>query len=242
MKKIIQKIKEILGINQKIKSSTEEDLGSQDTSQKLTEEQEKIKFIEKSWNQREEEVYKKLFPNLPEEIYTVQDPNSIPVGGKLLRELSYGVFSIPPTDDRPYWLYITSGLSNPFDQDKRISGFGFELMIATKEKEKWAINILTNLMGDILSRGIVLDYDNQMDIEGKDFGDIAGLVFTEPDFLKKKSFKLQQQKFKLILTLGITEEELKFSSENDVEDLVRRLKEKEVYPLTSIKRGTVLNK
>jgi hypothetical protein len=87
-------------------------------------------FLEETWSEREERVYKSFFPNLPETIYTPQDSSKVAIGGEILVLSHAGVFEIPPTKEKKYWAYITSGLSNPFgDEPEEISGFGCELLI-----------------------------------------------------------------------------------------------------------------
>ena len=74
-------------------------------------------MFERSWAQREEQVYKSLFKNFPTGIYTPEDSTLVAMGGEILKRSHAGVFEVPPSPELPYWTYITSGLSNPLSEE-----------------------------------------------------------------------------------------------------------------------------
>ncbi|MEW6633378.1 MAG: suppressor of fused domain protein, partial [Pseudomonadota bacterium] len=111
--------------------------------------------LEKVWRFREDDVYPGIFGGeqrgifvLPPELFEKRfgiaevDP----------RWLFYGVFEHGPTPERPYWLYVTSGHSNPWEQDEDAydpdgeSGAGIEFVLASTERGDWAIHCLQNLL------------------------------------------------------------------------------------------------
>lgn len=64
----------------------------------------------------------------------------------------------PPAADRPYWLYVTHGLSQPmeeseFEEGRRggDSGYGLEYALATREEEAWPLRLLEIVIAYVLS-------------------------------------------------------------------------------------------
>jgi hypothetical protein len=64
----------------------------------------------------------------------------------------------PATESRPYWLYVTHGLSQPQSyvdacnpDDTSLSGYGMEFAIATPGEENWPIQLLDSLSAYALS-------------------------------------------------------------------------------------------
>jgi len=110
-------------------------------------------WFEQAWADREENVYPRLFGPDPRGIFTLpntifldtfQQPSFDP------RWLHYGVFEFRPTPTRPSWLYVTSGMSNAWEDDEPDpngpSGFGCEFVLETAEQGDWAILRLQHLM------------------------------------------------------------------------------------------------
>lgn len=64
----------------------------------------------------------------------------------------FGVFEFAPTETRNSWLYVTSGLSNPWEDDasefnpKTPSGYGAEFYLNVTEQGDWAIQTLQNML------------------------------------------------------------------------------------------------
>ena len=80
-------------------------------------------WFEAVWSDREDRVYRSLFGDLGEGVFTA--------GGSVYERfqkkphpgwLNHGVFACPPNDDRPSWLYVTSGLSNPWNLERTPGG------------------------------------------------------------------------------------------------------------------------
>ncbi|HDS1826272.1 suppressor of fused domain protein [Stenotrophomonas maltophilia] len=104
-------------------------------------------LLERSWEYREETLYRRLFGNTGPGIY--------PIDMDLLRNvfkqeqidprwLHVGVNACPPHGDRRHWIYVSSGLSNPWEgrHEDGDSGLGIELMLETQEEATWALTTL----------------------------------------------------------------------------------------------------
>ena len=110
-------------------------------------------WFEAVWSDREDRAFKELFGDLGEGVYTA-GPSAYQRYGKKPHPgwLNHGVFACPPNPTRDSWLYVTSGLSNPWNLDQPgqdpsgFSGLGFELAIETPQKASWAAPLLHNLM------------------------------------------------------------------------------------------------
>jgi len=107
--------------------------------------------LEEIWRIREEEIYPKLFGPVSRGIFPLTQDLFLGRFGQDdvdPRWLSLGVFEFAPTLDRPSWLYVTSGHSNPWDDDpedyreENESGAGVEFILATSEQGDWAIQTL----------------------------------------------------------------------------------------------------
>ncbi len=57
------------------------------------------------------------------------------------------IFTYEPDPLRPYWTYITAGLSTPWlqDEEQEVSGFGLELMIKSPTEADWPAQILRTM-------------------------------------------------------------------------------------------------
>lgn len=105
------------------------------------------------WAYREDTLYPSLFGSesvgifpLPAKMLTetFQQPAIDP------RWLHYGVFQFAPTPTRKSWLYVTSGMSNAWEDDqpdpKGSSGLGCEFVFETTEPGQWPILRLLHVM------------------------------------------------------------------------------------------------
>ncbi|WKA31717.1 suppressor of fused domain protein [Bradyrhizobium roseum] len=118
--------------------------------------------LEEIWRIREEEVYPSLFGGTSRGIFTLTQVEFRDRFGQTdvdPRWLFLGVFEFAPTRKRPFWVYVTSGHSNPWDDapgvyaPNRPSGTGVEFLLATTEQGEWAIREVLNLLAfDLLLR------------------------------------------------------------------------------------------
>src|SRR5215475_117616 len=109
-------------------------------------------WFEKIWEYREEIIYPEFFGEL-EGIYALSGDIFLKTFGQETydpRWLFYGVFISPPSVKRNSWLYVTSGMSNPWDDEPStssdLSGLGCEFVFETVEKGEWAILLVQNIM------------------------------------------------------------------------------------------------
>jgi hypothetical protein len=111
--------------------------------------------LEEVWRIREQDVYPKLFGPVSRGIFPLTRELFCRRFGQVdvdPRCLSLGVIEFAPTLDRPSWLYVTSGHSNPWEDDpqdyrhENESGAGVEFMLAASEQGDWAIRTLQTML------------------------------------------------------------------------------------------------
>lgn len=162
------------------------------------------KWFEGVWAQREEEIYRGMLGDLGPGIYAIPKTTFEKLGTSDPdpRYLTHGVFECPPTDARPSWAYISSGMSNPWGENpetvdpRQFSGLGFEFLLQTRSQSSWAIPILHWLMAvqllvasEVLE-GHLVELDDRIElggiIPGRGEGSAAGaglthLIVTTPE-------------------------------------------------------------
>lgn len=214
-----------------------------------------MSLLEKSWEQREEKVYKELFGDLGSGIY----PLDADIFTKNFNQescdprwLNYGVFKSPPNGDRKTWLYVSSGMSNPWETDEpeEYSGFGTEFVLETHEDADWAINMVRIL----IAYNILLAHGKMGDFPMLDYGhrvpfkiireNDAEPVLTHVMLVKpvhyEKTFKLISGDVDFLHMIGITGPEYEYSKENSSEELFDVLKKDGVYPITDRDRTSTI--
>ena len=95
--------------------------------------------------------------------------------GKTINEKDISILVYEPHEFRPYWMYVSSGLSDPwFEQPEgEVSGFGCELVIKSQRPGRWPIKLLRRLAYYILSYsgtlspGVMLTMDKPIFAAGK---------------------------------------------------------------------------
>jgi Suppressor of fused protein (SUFU) len=213
-------------------------------------------WLERIWEDREERVYPTLFGKLSEGIYTL----SAEIFLEQFQQETYdprwlfcGVFESPPSDTRANWLYVTSGLSNPWDDEvpdpTGMSGLGCEFVFETTEQAQWAIRRLHELMAYqiLLCHGRYGEaepmgwYDrmplrNSIDYTGKSA--IQNLMLCPPAN-SPEQFHLDSGEVIWLAVVGITDEEKEWGRQNDGEQLLALLKWHQAFPVTNIYRGTI---
>jgi len=189
-------------------------------------------LLEESWEQREEVIYKSLFSDLGEGIY--------PLDAELFktqfdyenidpRWMHLGVFKCPPTSDRKTWLYVSSGMSNPWESEEPedYSGYGTEFILETEIESDWAINVLRSL----IAFNILVAIGNYGDKPLLDIGDrvpysiepnIKSMMIVAPSDYPE-SFDLKSGKVDFLQVVGITEDELVHAQENGSDELAKLL-------------------
>ncbi len=215
--------------------------------------------LEEVWRLREEEVYPELFGPvgrgifpLTTELFSQQfkqsevDP----------RWLFLGVFEFPPTAGRPFWLYVTSGWSNPWEDEPEAydpageSGSGVEFSFAVSEQGDWAITTLQSMLAFdvLLTAGRFGDrrplaVGDRIPLGGPLDGDaecpIRHLVVAEPEAIPSQ-FGLPSGEVRLLGFTGATDPEIKFAKENSSALLIDRLRAVGGHPVTDPRRTNLI--
>jgi len=216
--------------------------------------------LEEIWRIREEKAYPKLFgPNgrgiftLSAELFTGKfrqtqiDP----------RWLFYGIFEFAPTQDRPSWLYVTSGHSNPWDWDDTAegaepaaeSGAGIEFLFATTEQGNWAISYLQNMLAydlllsaDRFPGGSPIGVGDRIPlnspINSKDECVLRHAIVSTTQALPT-GFTLPSGKVEFMTFTGVTDAEISFARANSTLALVERLSAAGAHPVTDPARASI---
>ncbi|HEY9790614.1 MAG TPA: suppressor of fused domain protein [Candidatus Obscuribacterales bacterium] len=138
-----------------------------------------------------------------------------------MTDVKITVLAYAPTESRPHWIYITSGLSNPWfaEEPNEVSGFGCELMVKSNKDARWAVRLLRRLCYYILSYsgtlspGVILNMPIPLGSGGT--GDLNNLVVWYADEAPDCLYQLPSGVFGVFCTIGITEDECKFAESID---------------------------
>ena len=109
-------------------------------------------WFEQVWAAREEQVYPTFFGPDTGGIYALDARvfEDFQKGGVDPRWLTHGVLKFAPTLTRGSWLFATSGLSNPWEDEQPDpdgwSGLGCELVIEAAGDFDWALTHLRRLL------------------------------------------------------------------------------------------------
>jgi hypothetical protein len=215
--------------------------------------------LESVWEHREERVFPALFGPVARGIF--------PLNAEIFTEtfkqqsidprwLHHGVLEFAPTETRQSWLYATSGLSNPWEQEPsefgeaQFSGFGSELVLEAAIQADWAIRALRQLLAyDILlAHGRFGDYEPLGygarvplggPINGEPGSEIRFVAIARPTHYEC-SFRLESGQVDLLQVVGITEAERNWAKEHGTEDLVTILGQQNAFPVTDPSRKSVV--
>ena len=175
-----------------------------------------------SWQLRDD-LYRELFGG-----YTTVSPSryappqstgerSPDVGGSSdpgSEDVRLTVLSYAPDPLRPYWTYITAGLSTPWYQDKplEVSGFGCEMMIKTTTEANWPAQVLRTMAfyvfnhAGTLSPGVRIALNAPVSIDNA--SDIRNLFIWYADEAPDCWYQLPSGGFGIFAAIGITDDEL----------------------------------
>ncbi len=210
-------------------------------------------WFESVWKQREEVVYPKLFGAFTGEIRTLSRAWFESMGFQDIdpRWLTHGILESPPNDRHDNWVYITTGLSNPWGVDpaeKRTdpySGLGVEFFMQTAESAPWAIEVLGTLMAmqilaaqELIAGGLVEAFDRvplgrTIDKSGDSL--IKNLLILPPEHVPAQA-QLDSGLFYLLLCVGITDAEVQFARAQDGPGLQKLLMHHDYIPVTHAHR------
>ena len=213
-------------------------------------------WFENVWSDREDRVYRATFGDLGKGVYSA-GPQVFARYGKEPHPgwLNHGVFACPPNPQRASWLYVTSGLSNPWNLDRAgrdpsgFSGLGFELVIETPSAAEWAVALLHNLMAYELLVAVgtyadadLLEYGNRVPLGGSvtpAFDSQIRWLLVEPPRHYAPSFELAAGRVDFFHLVGATDAEVELARQNDQDVLVELLRQRGVWPLTDAARASL---
>ena len=168
------------------------------------------------------------------------------------RWLHYGVFEYAPTPERSSWVYVTSGVSTPWDDDEPnpdgVSGLGSEFVFESTIQGDWAIRRLWQLMAYqiLLFHG---RYPGQSPLAAFDrlplrssiwdgASAIQTLMLAPPDAVLGIQ-RLESWSFSLVHVVGITEAEAAFARERGDVALLDQLRAEGAFPVTDPARQSI---
>ncbi len=217
-------------------------------------------WFEAIWRDREERVYPELFGKLPDTV--------IPIRAEAFRAilgpeaeideqwLHFAVIEIQPNEKHSDWIYVTSALSQPWnakDPDEldatKSSGFGYELVVRTRARAGWAVDLLHRLMAYQTGvyfekiRGKLFDYFQWMPLNGSispqlTKSPVRGMLLTHPhDF--EAHFELKSGQVNLLQIVGITGPELAYGLYLSMARLEELLYEQGAAPTTDPPRASI---
>ncbi len=142
--------------------------------------------FEEAWEFREGKLYPGHFGPKQQGIYVLDGElftNVFRQDSFDPRWLTHGVFEFEPTEKRPSWVYVSSGLSNAWETDSpepnAPSGLGCEFVFQSPAQSRWALLLLQRMVafqlllaaGRFSGRGLLEIWDRiplRSPIDGKD--------------------------------------------------------------------------
>jgi hypothetical protein len=215
--------------------------------------------LEGVWRLREEEIYPSLFGDVARGIFPLtQDLFGRQFGQHDIdpRWLFLGVFEFAPTAERSSWMYVTSGYSNPWDDEpgdydpNGESGRGVEFTFAVSEQADWAIQTLQSMLAFDLLLGAgrfpgrdQLSLHDRIPLNAPLNGDedcqIRNLVLVERED-GPQEFALPSGEVILVGFTGITDGELAFAKSHGSPALLEKLRAAGAHPITDPHRISVV--
>jgi hypothetical protein len=213
-------------------------------------------WFENAWAVREEEVYPRLFgPHGPDiavltaDLFmkTFKQPSFDP------RWLHSGVLEVPPTEGRRSWLYVSSGLSNAWEDDEPQpagpSGLGMEFVLQVPERSPWALERMAHVIafqtliayGHYPGRDLLAFHDRiplRSSIDGAS-SELTWLTIGPSDGLPA-DFQLPTGSVELLTIVGITEWEAAHAQAHGGGVLLDILREGDAYPVTDPRRSSLV--
>jgi hypothetical protein len=161
------------------------------------------------------------------------------------------ILTYPPGEQRPYWLYLTAGLSNPWYQEEadEVSGFGCEFMVKSAKPALWPVRLLRRLAYYILSYsgtlspGVILNLKDPITVARGVPADLKNLFIWYADEAPDCWYQLPSGGFGVFCAVGITEDECKFAEsieEYGTWGIQQVLRQTGVGQVTDPRRGSVM--
>jgi hypothetical protein len=215
--------------------------------------------LEEVWRIREEDVYPRLFGPVSRGIFPLPHQMFAEQFGRSdvdPRWLFYGVIEFAPTAERPWWLYVTSGHSNPWEQapeqyePEADSGAGVEFTLASSEQGDWAIRTLQSMLAFDLLLGAGRFGDAQplalhdriplrAPLDGRDPCVMRHLALTAPEGIPPE-FGLPSGNVLLMGFTGLSNAEASLAKEKGTTHVIERLRAAGYHPVNQPLRPSIL--
>ncbi len=135
----------------------------------------------------------------------------------LADEQQLAILAYGPDPFRPFWTYVTAGLSTPWLQygHQEVSGFGIELMVKSPVEAKWPAQLLRTMAfyvfnhAGVLSPGVRVSLNGPVDPYSN--SEIKHIVVWYADEAPEAWCMLPSGGFGLFNVLGITDDEMDFA-------------------------------
>jgi len=192
-------------------------------------------LLVKSWNSRDA-LYQQLFGTpkyISPENYKAPLKTKSQKDGKSARHAEFNVelknsnldlsnqqlaiFTYEPDPLRPYWTYITAGLSTPWLQDEEleISGFGLELMIKSPSEADWPAQILRTMAYYIFNHMGTLSPSKRLALNSSIIAGgeslLRNVLIWYADEAPDCWYQLPSGGFGIFAAIGITDEEMRLT-------------------------------
>lgn len=215
-----------------------------------------LRQFEEAWEFREEKLYPGHFGPKQQGIYVLDAElftNVFQQDSFDPRWLTHGVFEFEPTEKRPSWVYVSSGLSNAWEADSpepnAPSGLGCEFVFQSPTQSRWALLLLQRMVafqlllaaGRFSGRGLLGIWDRiplRSPIDGKDSQLTWVLLTPASEFTGVQ--QLPSGQFQFTQFVGITEKEAEYARAAGSEKLFRLLVTHKAAPITDPSREAVL--
>jgi hypothetical protein len=131
-------------------------------------------------------------------------------------EQHLAVLTYAPDPQRPYWMYVTAGLSSPWLQERpdEVSGFGCELILKSPVDAQWPPQVLRSMALHIFNHAGVLSPGKRVALNAPiaPYTDSAlrNLFVWYPDEAPDCWYQLPSGGFGLFVAIGITDDEVKY--------------------------------
>jgi len=164
-----------------------------------------------SWKVRDE-LYQSLFGQYTSVSPADYGPPEDNVDNQRLAVLGYA-----PDPIRPYWTYVTAGLSTPWLQQEplEVSGFGLELIVKSPIEAEWPAQILRTMAYYIFNHMGTLSPDVHLTLNSSIVagGDslLRNMLIWYADDAPDCWYQLPSGGFGLFMAIGITDDEMKLT-------------------------------
>jgi hypothetical protein len=220
----------------------------------------KMLWFQDIWRDREERAYPELFGELPSTLIPLREETlrNILGPGVTLDDnwLHHAVVEVAPNSKHPDWLYVTTGLSQPWKIDdpakldrNGFSGLGFEMVLRSRDRAGWAVDVLHGLMAyqlgvyNEVKRGKLFEYYDWMPLNGpisprQPESEVRGMFISRPPDYPAR-FELRSGQVDLLQIVGITGPELAYGLSLGMRRLEKLLYEQGAAPVTNPSRLSI---